>query len=608
MVAFAVLLAACAEGQSSPSTTVSATTTSTPPTTAIAETESQVFELLESFSHPNGAQLRIDRLELLTDSTVVSGSLTNGSAFGLDLGRGTTELATSDGTTVELLEPFHEGEIAPATEVSFSMRFEPIPVAEAVTLRVNAGGGASATDPSTASPTFEVGPIALDATARPSLPDPVPVNRSVLSDSGIEMQLEGVNFSENRIGLWVRISNPLDTEARIAPAVGPSVIVDDMGNRYPLVLPIDETFISIPAQSARSGVLSFAGRVSPSATALDIVLNAAASDIQDGGRIFPLLIVEDLPLEGDPPLQPLPGDVGLDNDPIVHPAGVTANATLFTFTETGAAVSVSVANDSDRAVRLAASPSYLVDDLDNRYPLLPLTDNPTFTVEPGTELTATLSFSGRMSGGASSIRLFLNAGESADNPESTRPAITFGPVELTRSGSPPPPVEAQVFTVTEVSRLVEDELARSEIDQITQTLTEFGAEEVEGGFQLTLPDSILFDFGATELRGDADQALTLIAEVFEFYGDAEVIVVGHTDSIGSDSANQALSEQRAQAVIDALVSGQGVDASRLRAEGRGESEPIAPNESPDGEDNPEGRQLNRRVEIIVLTDEEVPVP
>jgi photosystem I P700 chlorophyll a apoprotein A2 len=85
-----------------------------------------------------------------------------------------------------------------------------------------------------------------------------------------------------------------------------------------------------------------------------------------------------------------------------------------------------------------------------------------------------------------------------------------------------------------------------------------------------------------------------------------VVVVGHTDSIGSESSNQALSVDRAASVVESLAQELGIDVGRLSAEGRGASEPVAPNTNPDGSDNPDGRQLNRRVEIFVLTDRPLP--
>lgn len=79
-----------------------------------------------------------------------------------------------------------------------------------------------------------------------------------------------------------------------------------------------------------------------------------------------------------------------------------------------------------------------------------------------------------------------------------------------------------------------------------------------------------------------------------------VIEIGsHTDANGSDAYNQKLSQKRAQSVVDYLV-GKGIARKRLVAKGYGESTPIAPNKNPDGSDNPEGRQMNRRTEFRVV--------
>ena len=169
------------------------------------------------------------------------------------------------------------------------------------------------------------------------------------------------------------------------------------------------------------------------------------------------------------------------------------------------------------------------------------------------------------------------------------------------------PIEPRVFAVGTRSRLVDDALASSEVEQITQTLTQFNATPVDGGFRLTLPDSILFDFNSSELRPDAAQSLALIADVLRYFQGDQVIVIGHTDSIGSESYNQRLSQMRAESVVATLVADHAIPSSRLSAEGRGADEPIGPNTTADGEDNPEGRQLNRRVEIVVLTERALPV-
>ena len=72
----------------------------------------------------------------------------------------------------------------------------------------------------------------------------------------------------------------------------------------------------------------------------------------------------------------------------------------------------------------------------------------------------------------------------------------------------------------------------------------------------------------------------------------------HTDSIGSDAYNLKLSQDRAQSCVDYMIS-KGINATRISAVGYGRSRPIAPNSLPNGQDNPDGRQLNRRIEFVV---------
>ena len=117
------------------------------------------------------------------------------------------------------------------------------------------------------------------------------------------------------------------------------------------------------------------------------------------------------------------------------------------------------------------------------------------------------------------------------------------------------------------------------------------------GTVITLEDSVLFDFGSSELRDQASTTLTNLATVLKDSKAPKVQVQGHTDSVSDDASNQTLSEQRAKAVTEALTSN-GVTAS-IESVGYGETKPVAPNENPDGSDNPAGRRLNRRVEVFV---------
>jgi OOP family OmpA-OmpF porin len=106
-----------------------------------------------------------------------------------------------------------------------------------------------------------------------------------------------------------------------------------------------------------------------------------------------------------------------------------------------------------------------------------------------------------------------------------------------------------------------------------------------------------FDFDKSNIKTDFVPILDEAAQILKDNPTVQVSIEGHTDSIGSDAYNQRLSERRANAVKKYLVS-RGVDASRLDAVGKGESEPIADN-TKNGRDNPEGRAMNRRAELKV---------
>lgn len=113
---------------------------------------------------------------------------------------------------------------------------------------------------------------------------------------------------------------------------------------------------------------------------------------------------------------------------------------------------------------------------------------------------------------------------------------------------------------------------------------------------VTVSSDVLFDFGSDAVEAEAVARLrTLAAEVPD---GAAVTVVGHTDGIGSDAANDALSLRRAEAV--AAVLRQAAPSLQISTEGRGEREPVA-EETQGGEDDPAGRAANRRVVISFVT-------
>ena len=110
---------------------------------------------------------------------------------------------------------------------------------------------------------------------------------------------------------------------------------------------------------------------------------------------------------------------------------------------------------------------------------------------------------------------------------------------------------------------------------------------------VTLPEAVLFDTGKAELRPDAEPSLRGVVDLVGDHPGARTEVQGHTDSVGSAAFNQTLLEQRA-AAVSTWLAGHGVARGTLTSAGYGSSKPVADNATP------EGRQANRRVEVIVL--------
>ncbi len=103
-----------------------------------------------------------------------------------------------------------------------------------------------------------------------------------------------------------------------------------------------------------------------------------------------------------------------------------------------------------------------------------------------------------------------------------------------------------------------------------------------------------FEFNKARLMLDSKTVLNNVAKALTNEPDVRIIIAGHTDSVGSDAYNKRLSQQRAQSVVDYLIS-KGIESTRLRAVGYGESKPIADNNTE------EGRERNRRVELQVIS-------
>jgi outer membrane protein OmpA-like peptidoglycan-associated protein len=136
--------------------------------------------------------------------------------------------------------------------------------------------------------------------------------------------------------------------------------------------------------------------------------------------------------------------------------------------------------------------------------------------------------------------------------------------------------------------------AEARAKQLEAQLKDLEAKKTDRGMVITLGD-VLFDTNQAQLKPGGMRNVQRLAEFLKQYPQRKVAIEGFTDSTGSAARNQELSEQRAQAVANALM-GMGIGSERIAARGYGPAYPVA------GNDSAGGRQLNRRVEIVVSDD------
>jgi outer membrane protein OmpA-like peptidoglycan-associated protein len=131
------------------------------------------------------------------------------------------------------------------------------------------------------------------------------------------------------------------------------------------------------------------------------------------------------------------------------------------------------------------------------------------------------------------------------------------------------------------------------------TVQDLKVRESDLEVQIELPADVLFDFDKYKLRPTAKDSLDRAAEVIKEKSKGPIRITGYTDAKGNDQYNKKLSERRANAVRDYFVKEAGLRGKPFRTQGLGAENPVAPNTKPDGSDDPEGRQKNRRVEIVI---------
>jgi outer membrane protein OmpA-like peptidoglycan-associated protein len=160
------------------------------------------------------------------------------------------------------------------------------------------------------------------------------------------------------------------------------------------------------------------------------------------------------------------------------------------------------------------------------------------------------------------------------------------------------PTEEIKFSTQDIKFFTEDiggttqaTVGKTQDLQVKETATEIRIE---------LAADVLFDFDKATIKSEAAGALHNVAELIKDKGKGRSVRIdGYTDSKGSDAYNQKLSERRADSVKQWLAQKEDLPQAKMTTQGFGAKKPVAPNAKSDGSDDPEGRQKNRRVEIVL---------
>lgn len=194
--------------------------------------------------------------------------------------------------------------------------------------------------------------------------------------------------------------------------------------------------------------------------------------------------------------------------------------------------------------------------------------------------------------------LFAASAEEAERERREKEAALAAQAEQARNAEMAKEEAEQAKRLAE-SRASEVELARREADlamqqadTLRQQLENLQLRQTESGVVVTLGD-VLFESGQSVLLESARSSLIEVVDLLQSEPDKQIRIEGHTDSVGSTQANLELSQRRADAVMNSLIS-LGLDAGRVTAVGLGEDFPIASNEDEGG------RSRNRRVDVILL--------
>lgn len=477
------------------------------------------------------------------------------------------------------------------------------------------------------------------------------VERRAEHPDGASIHITGIGVREDSIVLTAELANAGDRDIRLNRAHS-FVLNDGARGSYRLNPPPDNGEMRVPAHARLPAELVFIGSLNAAARRLLLSTNEGVGTADNPFDDAPVLHL-------DLPVSPVSGAGTQAN----HPDGVSLKIRNIVAFPSAVVVSLIAINGNDREIALNENDSLvLTEERGATDGLQPPASNRTLAVPSGERLEASLVFPRHTAGDVARVTLSTNdgSGGTPDNPFETKPVfkvtvpvdrrgepgvvpptrISLAPIARTRLSAPtaiapavaaavtlpaPPPRPADARdgekpgvlpgpgaprsavlpaspTVAVAPPPVQPPSAPA-IQPATMTVAQLKAalraEDTEQGMRLVLPADMLFGTSPGTLSGNADTMLEATARLIAALHPREILVAGHTDGVGRDDDNLALSERRAQAVAGWLHAHTGKTPPRIVEKGYGRTRPVAPNHNADGSDSPEGRQQNRRIEIYL---------
>lgn len=521
--------------------------------------------------HGNGSQLIVTEVTVNEGSTSVKFEVINGRDFGTHFNAATsdTRLEDDQGRTYKLLKHFSTS-IEPGHSATITLVFEKLAVdAESVSFYFRDRDGDD-NDVTEGFPSFVIADLDLTKdTPTPLLPNDIDVEESDTHPNGASLTIETIEFVETGITVEFEAKNPSERRIDLSNGRHASFIEDDLGNRYWLKLGDSGPFFRLDQNRRVSGTLLFAGRIHPDATSIELVMNhdESASDARSTLPKFelgPFTIGEGRTAStGAGDLLPL--EIGESQR---HANGLEVTIDRLVFVDGGTGLEFEAQNgDQLSFLNGCCKHTYLLDDLGNQYILRRPSDNTSVRVRRNSGVTGEVFFIGEIDSEATELTLVFNDRDedSLDDSETIYPELRFGPYELERSDA-----GASLVDIAE----------------------QFDAIALRSAVQFTVSADDLFEPGTDDL--DKGTTFDELVRLLDYYSGEPLVIVAHTDSDGTSSANRRLSEQQAGELRDALVDA-GYPSDAVEIEGEGEDDPI------EEDDTEAGRQANRRIEIVVTT-------